>query len=366
MFQKLSFWFPIIAIPIAMMLGATPSKWWVYLLVAAIVDGFLYLLYSQTSLAKEYQSGYVVSVEWHYAWRERVVRTETKYDSKTNKSYTVKRVEYVDHPNEYYWILNTGRRDRISRNTYAGIVGQWRTFRFEIDVYHHNLVSGGGGEQYDWDGVEDQVTTMTYRVSYYNPLRYSHSVFSPRHISKQQASELGLFDRPELEQDHQVVLCQSELLAEAEVQEANRALQVFNALEGRPRQIHAYILLFPASKKLETTAFQRDYWEGLHKNEFVVCLGVQDSKVVWCNTLSWMDTPTLDVAVKDYFFHNADINLLDFIHWLRDNLDLWKRKEFHDFEYLGRNLSLRETILYWGATLLLTALCVAICVGIGK
>ena len=71
---------------------------------------------------------------------------------------------------------------------------------------------------------------------------------------------------------------------------------------------------------------------------------------------------------EDEFFQMLDcISSTDCdVFFLGDNLDLWKRKEFHDFEYLGRNLSLRETILYWGATLLLTALCVAICVGIGK
>ena len=136
---------------------------------------------------------------------------------------------------------------------------------------------------------------------------------------------------------------------------------------GDQREIHAYILLFPDSKKLEITARQRDYWKGLHKNEFVVCLGLQGRKVAWCNTLSWMDAPTLDLAVKDYFHHHKeDIYLPSFIQWLRDNLYLWKRKEFHDFKYLGRKMSLGETILYWAVTLSLTVVTAAVCIAIGK
>ena len=368
MFQKMSLLFPFIAIPIAMIMGADLSKWWVYFLVAGVIDAILYWLYRLTSRVRQYLSGYVESAEWHYEWRERVERTETKYDSTTNKSYTVTKVEYVDHPSEYYWTLNTGRRESISSYTYDYLVQQWDAQCHWISVHHFNLASGGDGEMCYWDWMEDHAVTRTYRGWYYNPLRYSHSVFSPRHITRNEAHELGLIDRPKLKGgDHQVVLCQSDLLTDDEINEANRALQLLNAFEGCLHEIHAYILLFPDSMKLEITARQRDYWKGLHKNEFVVCLGLQGRKVVWCNTLSWMDAPTLDLAVKDYFnHHKEDINLLQFIQWLRDNLDLWKRKEFHDFKYLGRKMSLSETILYWCATLLLTVLTVAICIGIGK
>ena len=367
MFQKMSFVFPFIAIPVAMMMGADPSKWWVYLLVAGVVDAILYSFYRETSRARQYLSGYVVSAEWHYEWCERVERRETRYDSATNKSYTVTKVEYIDHPSEYYWTLNTGRCESISSSTYHNLVQQWGTPYNWISVPHFNLVSGGDGELHHWDGVEFMATTRTYRGWYYNPLRYSHSIFSPRHVSRKEARELGLFDRPKLKGDHQVVLSQAEQLMDIEIEMANRDLQLLNAFEGCYHEIHAYILLFPDSKKLEITARQRDYWKGLHKNEFVVCLGLQGRKVAWCNTLSWMDAPTLDLAVKDYFHHHKeDINLLDFIQWLRDNLYLWKRKEFHDFKYLGRKMSLGETILYWVATLLFAASTVAICMGIGK
>ena len=367
MFQKTSFVFPFIAIPIAMMLGADPSRWWAYLLVAGSIDAGLYALYRLTSQARQYLSGYVEAVEWHYEWRERVETTEVKYDEVTKKSYTVKKVEFVDHPSEYFWILNTGHSDSITSNTYHSFVQKWDTPRYRISVPHPNLVSGGDGERCTWDGIESQATTVTYRGRYYNPLRHSHSVFSPRHVSKKKAHELGLFDRPKLHHEHQVVLCQPNLMTETEIHKANRALQLLNAFEGLRHEIHAYILIFPNSKDLEITALQRDYWEGLHKNEFVVCIGLQKKKVKWCNTLSWMDAPTLDLEVKKYFFrHTEDIDLLVFIYWLRNNLSLWKRKEFHDFKYLGRKMSLLETILYWTATLLLTALTTYICLGVGE
>jgi hypothetical protein len=52
-----------------------------------------------------------------------------------------------------------------------------------------------------------------------------------------------------------------------------------------------------------------------------------------------MDKPTLAVAVKDYFLQHPSLNLLAFGCWLEDNLSLWERKEFSDFEYLGLPLS---------------------------
>ena len=79
----------------------------------------------------------------------------------------------------------------------------------------------------------------------------------------------------------------------------------------------------------------------------MVCLGVDGDKVAWCHTLSWMDAPTLDVAVKDYFLHNPSLRLTSFVSWLRDHLDLWKRKEFKDFKYLGWNMSHSGSTLFW-------------------
>ena len=52
-----------------------------------------------------------------------------------------------------------------------------------------------------------------------------------------------------------------------------------------------------------------------------------------------MDKPTLGVAVEGYFLQHPDLDLHAFGCWLEDNLGLWERKEFSDFEYLGYKLS---------------------------
>lgn len=59
----------------------------------------------------------------------------------------------------------------------------------------------------------------------------------------------------------------------------------------------------------------------------------------WCKAFSWCDAPRLESATESWFIANPELSLGDYAQWLRSNLDLWKRKEFSDFKYLGIHLS---------------------------
>ena len=72
---------------------------------------------------------------------------------------------------------------------------------------------------------------------------------------------------------------------------------------------------------------------------------MDQDKVDWCHTFSWMDQPTLGVKVEGYFLENNTPDMMHFSNWLGQNLDLWKRKEWKDFKYLGLKLSTTQQIL---------------------
>ena len=92
---------------------------------------------------------------------------------------------------------------------------------------------------------------------------------------------------------------------------------------------------------------QRSLWEGGNKNEFIICIGVDEAeKFEWVDAFSWMDRPELEVEVEDYFNTTGDVELLKFSEWMPEQVEQhWKRKNFDDFEYL--QMELTETQLWW-------------------
>lgn len=353
-----AFLLPLLALGVALIYGANPSYWWVYSLIAVAAEGLVYLVFWLKTRSVEYLSGYINSVIHHYAWVERKEITETKY--KDGKSYTTKRVEYINHPDEYFYTVNTGKTFGSSSDMFYRMCSRWGTGRYNISVYHPNCVRGGDGEACDWDGQEYNTDTVTYTHRYRNPVKNSNSIFRGQRISRGEAKQLGLFDYPSVTLEQDVVLVSPSFNYNGDLSNANFELQHLNAFCGSLHQIHAFILLFPAEAEVSIALKQRDYWEGCNKNEFVVCLGVNGDKVEWCHTLSWMDEPTLDVAVKDWFTHHQTPSMTQFVSWLRNNLDLWRRKEFKDFRYLGWHMSQSGSVWFW-LTALATSLIVLLC-----
>lgn len=362
----LSYAIPVVALIVALCCGLDPESWLAYLLITAAAEGLLYVLLSRLSSATEFLSGYVNNVVHLNAWTEKVVKTVTKHDSKGH-SYTTDEVRYVKHPDEWFWHLNTGYKQSISETLFLEMCNRWGTEIQYFNTNHQNCVSGGGGEECFWNGNELDTQTVTYTHRYKNPVRYSDSLFKSNFIDKTQVQQLGLFEYPQVSRfgDQKVILYDDNLPEPPCYESANAELQRLNAFMGSTHEIHVFILLFQAEKGVEIAQKQRDYWKGLNKNEFMVCLGVSDQKVKWCEALSWMDLPNLSLETREYFIKNEDLNLLHFVKWLRDHLDSWKRKEFKDFQYLGTNMSKGKSYLYWIISIIMGILVFVLCGAVG-
>ena len=88
----------------------------------------------------------------------------------------------------------------------------------------------------------------------------------------------------------------------------------------------------------------------------MVCLGVdvEENSVRWCKAFSWCDTPLLEAATESWFVEHPELDIKAYTEWLRENMELWKRKEFKDFAYLGKSLS---PTAKWLVALLTIAIC---------
>lgn len=357
-----SFFIPFWAVVVLFVLTRRVDLWWAYLSMIVGSELLLWLFHHifKKHTAKEFVSGYVSSVVHYNKWVERVERTRTEYDSKGN-SRTVTYYEYVTHPEYWERLFNIGKAEYITEAEFYEMCGMFRTPIEYFETYHHNCVSGGGGQQCFWDRDECHTKTKTFTHAYNNPILHSNSLFKYDRITAQDKATYELIDYPPVSkwQDQKCVCWQSgAAFYQDDLQET---FQRLNAFCGAFHQIHVFVLLFDATRYgVEVAEMQRDYWKGGNKNEFTVCLGIDGEKVKWCHCFCWMDEPTLSVATEHYFLKNKKLDLVKFASWLRNNLDKWKRKEFKEFKYLGTNLSKKQNAWFFIISLLLAAICVLI------
>lgn len=335
--------------------------WTEILIIVAVAEalvGGVHALVRYLGKDIEFLSGYVVTAKHYNAWTERVVYYVTVSDGK-GKTRQEQRVRYDHHPERWEWELNTGHTSSISEHMFLNLVSRWGGRTYYFPTYHPNCVAGGGGDAVNWDNLTEHVETETYEQRYSNPLDHSNSIFRYEEISPEQAREKGLYDYPAICNMKQEPV-QGLGIATAEDQ---RAFQLLNAMLGKSHQVHFFVLLFDADKGLTIGEEQRAYWHGGNKNEFTICLGVEQTEegnvLRWCNAFSWMDEPVMELALESWV-RDREGSLLDLralAGWLGDNVGLWKRKEWKDFAYLSDPMR-------WWQLLSIFAAAVAACVGL--
>ncbi|BAO04729.1 uncharacterized protein CBO05P1_010 [Clostridium botulinum B str. Osaka05] len=88
----------------------------------------------------------------------------------------------------------------------------------------------------------------------------------------------------------------------------------------------------------------QDYWEGGNKNDFVICFGSKNNKVIWCYPFSWADSQKserLKINVRNYM---KKVNLNDDFNKNIEDIGAmvkkdFERKEFADFNYIDIEIS---------------------------
>lgn len=70
------------------------------------------------------------------------------------------------------------------------------------------------------------------------------------------------------------------------------------------------------------------------------------NKSNFVQVLIYCDKPTLELATERFFRENNRFSDIDkYGDWLRGNLNLWERKKFHDFDYIGTELSVWQNVI---------------------
>jgi hypothetical protein len=257
---------------------------------------------------------------------------EEEYDC-SYREYHPERWCYTDNYSREHYFYNKAEFDRAM----AELGYPKSVFR---DMHRHYYRIDGDAQDYFYDNSIPHLRPLVWEHSYKNKIQASHSIFKFEDISDSEADSLGLYRYPNVtDYDQDVVLgfkCGKEV---------HKRYKYINSMYGARKQFRMYVLVF-RNQPLEISEKQKSYWQGGNKNEFVICLGynTKTGRIDWCNPFSWCDKPDLEIATKRYFRENPKMNLANYPMWLESHLNLWKRKEFKDFEYIENELTKGQAI----------------------
>ena len=317
------------------------------LLFFALKYSFVYI----SSLDKEYLSDLVNKITYYEDWDETVMVTHTRTVSCGNgktrtETYVVPERRY--HPKRYVYETVTGETNDVSEDEYKLICYKLNMPAVFKDMHRSYRSKDGDAYVTSWNRTRENSYPVTWTHLYQNKVKASsYSIFKYGNMSEEEIKENKLFDYPEIKNNDQ-----NPILGFNATDTDIDAVRYLNGYRGPKNQIHVFILCFN-NPSLEVAEMQKAYWQGGNKNEFVVCLGVKNNKVIWCNPFSWSDEPMLEVKTRDYFIKYPDINFKDYAEWLDTQIDKnWHRKEFNDFNYLSIELSIG-----WYIAILIIILC---------
>ena len=317
------------------------------LLFFALKYSFVYI----SSLDKEYLSDLVSKITYYEDWDETVMVTHTRTVSCGNgktrtETYVVPERRY--HPKRYVYETVTGETNDVSEDEYKLICYKLNMPAVFKDMHRSYRSKDGDAYVTSWNRTRENSYPVTWTHLYQNKVKASsYSIFKYGNMSEEEIKENKLFDYPEIKNNDQ-----NPILGFNATDTDIDAVRYLNGYRGPKNQIHVFILCFN-NPSLEVAEMQKAYWQGGNKNEFVVCLGVKNNTVIWCNPFSWSDEPMLEVKTRDYFIKYPDINFKDYAEWLDTQIDKnWHRKEFNDFNYLSIELSIG-----WYIAILIIILC---------
>lgn len=317
------------------------------LLFFALKYSFVYI----SSLDKEYLSDLVNKITYYEDWDETVMVTHTRTVSCGNgktrtETYVVPERRY--HPKRYVYETVTGETNDVSEDEYKLICYKLNMPAVFKDMHRSYRSKDGDAYVTSWNRTRENSYPVTWTHLYQNKVKASsYSIFKYGNMSEEEIKENKLFDYPEIKNNDQ-----NPILGFNATDTDIDAVRYLNGYRGPKNQIHVFILCFN-NPSLEVAEMQKAYWQGGNKNEFVVCLGVKNNTVIWCNPFSWSDEPMLEVKTRDYFIKHPNINFKDYAEWLDTQIDKnWHRKEFNDFNYLSIELSIG-----WYIAILIIILC---------
>lgn len=294
-----------------------------------------YLSVSSISTDYERHGGWAVSTEYYEDWNEYIHRTCTRTvgsgDKQTTETYDCSYVDY--HPE--YWIVrdSNGYEVSITQEDYSFLKSKFVNSMF-VDMHRYYHTDDGDMYRSSWDGLDKTFHEVTTTHKYENKTQVSNSVYTFPEVTDEEIEKYSLIKYPE---EHSV-LHDSPILGRS-APEADKFLKKTNALFGGSKQIRFW-LVFINNQPIEAGFMQESLWGGGNKNEFVVVVGTNDNKIVWCHPFCWSPegytgNDMMKERVRDFVLLDKNhLNPLTISQKMVEYSDTWRRKNFSEFDFL--------------------------------
>jgi len=232
----------------------------------------------------------------------------------------------VDYHPAYWQLVSTsGNSISITQAKYNYFFGKWKN-KSKYDKHRDFHSIDGDWYIVNWPGVDDMIECMVTTESYENRVQASSSVFNYPEVTEKDKQFYELYEYSNITEGYK----QKSILGygDSTQKRAEHKLEILNAKLGPKKQVKVFILLF--RNKSEDVAFQQEcYWKGGNKNEFIVCIGVDNlNKVKWCRPFSFTESQITKVETRNFVQGMDKINLASISDFLYKEMDKnFKRKQ---------------------------------------
>lgn len=221
---------------------------------------------------------------------------------------------------------------RVSQQVYERLTQKFNNSSFvDLNRDYHTI----DGDKYvtNWPQTDETLECMVTEHTYENKIQASDNILNYQKVSEKDILKFKLFDYPKIHSYYK----QRNLLGKIDNSSVyDRKLEILNANLGRDKQVKIFVLIF-RNQTRNAGLKQEAYWKGGNKNEFVVCIGLNDNdEVQWCHPFSWTDVHIAKINVRTFVEETkGKLNLNQVINHLGNELKThFIRKPFSQFSYI--------------------------------
>jgi len=317
-------------------------KAWESILISIICVGGIILtsiaIKNASTYTNEYWSTIAYNAEYYEDWNEYIHRTCSRaYKCGKSTCYRYYNCSYVQYHSPYWQLVSKeGEGFSISQNEYNDLVASWNNQHF-VDLNRHYHSNDGDKYVTMWNEKFDFIRPITSIHQYQNKIKTSPSLLGFKKINPK---ETQVYDYGKIS-SHRLDFIYGD--GNYEQQEK---LRRWNALIGSDKKVEIFIVIYK-NKPLESAFDQEAYWVRGNKNEFIVCVGIDESsnKIQWSKVISWTPNTVLKAKVEREIneLTKYDLNtIIDYLGNIVSKEDGTIRKDFSEFDYIDPPIS------FWG------------------
>lgn len=268
------------------------------------------------------------AVNYYEEWTEQVTTVTTDGNGNTQVH-----ISYDYH--SPYWTATDqyGDEHRINKYDYKYWKDKWNN-EHKINLTHFNQSSFGDGDKFQskWVGTFDTMLPLSDIHKYENKIRASDSIWANKGpVDKEFAKK---FPRPADVNNVDPVISHGVVHGENEFWWLKR----INAVLGPEYEVHTIAFLLNAKDYPDRSVIEKilSAWNGPNKNELITFVGLDNNKIIWCDTISWMDDTTIHSMIRQDVMQLDNWNGFAYGEILKKRVpQYWKRKDFADFDHIA-------------------------------